>query len=1163
MKTRPSLPERLARLLFRRASKQTRSTNEETVAENDVNTINLTVTGPANRSILVAAKNINLYGSALLIPIAVGMIAVILVSSIMWSRTFRATRPAPFDDTGKDYALDFAIVPFDVIAQGNSECSQIAADMTSSIAKSMTEKIRSQISQQNLASSIRLWPPVAIKGIPARTSEETYRLAVEKYAAEHKVDLMLYATVECDDDGVTVQPFFHVTPGYFKDEPELLGIYEFDSFITPIRDRIGPTTMGEVDKEISSRASTLALLSLGLEHYAQHTNKHYLRAAELFAQVVSATASHSNQVTAIAETFLGNSYQNASIGDCGELNNEMLQKAYDHYFYALKDEPQYAPAYLGMGNVMNLRALFSTESVLATIRSFIAEGEKYYQQALRAAIRPSDANIEWKVLHARAQAKLIEREFTTDAPTRAALLDQADMIAAQMLNKYNAIDAAGAPQRSMAARTYLMRGDILYQLGSTPDAMSAYEMAVAAATNDPRLVTEIAHKLALMKTENDDVCGAAANYRIAVDNSACDVDRAEYQIEARDFELWCKLQTQGSSILSAKVPFTFTQPLTITPPNLTGVKTSQASLRLIAGSSTITYTLSVTNTGRVTAYNVVVTDNLPSQVKPLNNSADMPNTNPFVWQIGTLEPGDYAVATLVVAVLPHGGGNAIINHFTGIADDAERFSSNTVSDPIAKPKIVTAISATADTLLLPGTGMITYMLYVTNTGAVPANDVMVTDTLPYGLELKNTPDDGDHGNTFLWPIGILSESQSVSATIIALVTNAAPEIVANMFSGSAAGIDTFYSNMITRAIGAPDMTLAVTSNGDRPLIAGSGKVTYTFLLINSGNVPLPHVILTQTLPAGMRLADPACEAPVMQSWNIGDIPIGTAITITANAQVCPGTEGQAFQSIVTATAGIIADPVLARDTDPLLVAAPTLTAAISDPQSDLLHNPGILSYTLWVTNTGDGPALDVSISQVAPPSELADAPSSLGAHDSATWHLDAIPAQTAVSVTLAVATGEYGEDRMLQASFTITAANVGMAITVTASVAAITGMLPERVLEAAPNLIITTTAVSRQAQVLDTLEWQIMLSNVGSVTTTGVYVSELVPKGFVMKSATPGHVKRNNGARWLVEVSPFASTVPTVSGVIPANHGELLNVATYEYMDQNGSATSMPVMIKK
>jgi uncharacterized repeat protein (TIGR01451 family) len=92
----------------------------------------------------------------------------------------------------------------------------------------------------------------------------------------------------------------------------------------------------------------------------------------------------------------------------------------------------------------------------------------------------------------------------------------------------------------------------------------------------------------------------------------------------------------------------------------------------IEAGDTIRYTIDVTNTGDDTATNVVVTDDLPSQVTCQSVSGDNAPSceDPLVWSVGNLASGNTS-ATLTVDVTINSGaeGQEIINTASATADN--------------------------------------------------------------------------------------------------------------------------------------------------------------------------------------------------------------------------------------------------------------------------------------------------------------------------------------------------------------------------------------------------------------------------------------------------------------------------------------------------------------
>ena len=71
--------------------------------------------------------------------------------------------------------------------------------------------------------------------------------------------------------------------------------------------------------------------------------------------------------------------------------------------------------------------------------------------------------------------------------------------------------------------------------------------------SDPKLKTDVALKLAIILTGEDDVCGVAVQYQNAVENTTCQADRDDFAIQARDFQIQCKAQSPGETVQSSRV----------------------------------------------------------------------------------------------------------------------------------------------------------------------------------------------------------------------------------------------------------------------------------------------------------------------------------------------------------------------------------------------------------------------------------------------------------------------------------------------------------------------------------------------------------------------------------------------------------------------------------
>jgi predicted negative regulator of RcsB-dependent stress response len=392
---------------------------------------------------------------------------------------------------------------------------------------------------------IKIWFPDQIP-LPELASAGSYAAQAEKLSVERGADVVLYGTVECNGPRLSVVPRFAIAPAYMDNTPELHGTYELGSFGGAINQLNASTALAELRSEIAERASAMALLIQGFQYHAYDNQESYLKAAGVFSRIINEAAPANPHIRAIAEVFLGSANLKAANGDCqGNLEPAYLEAAQRAYESALADEPQMALAYLGLGYVMNQRAFYLAGDDLAVVMANLDKGHAYFNAAAVAQVRPSTANIGWKVLYGLAQARLIEREFTDDARRASQLLDEAEVLAHQMLSNHRADAATRAFPDSLAALTYLMLGDIQAQRFNSDGARSAYEMAAQYARGDAKLRVLIAVRLAGVVNDLGDVCGAGRYYQQAYVDAVCPADKLEYATLARDFQMQCESLAAG------------------------------------------------------------------------------------------------------------------------------------------------------------------------------------------------------------------------------------------------------------------------------------------------------------------------------------------------------------------------------------------------------------------------------------------------------------------------------------------------------------------------------------------------------------------------------------------------------------------------------------------
>ncbi|WDL90628.1 DUF11 domain-containing protein [Bacillus sp. HNR-4] len=193
------------------------------------------------------------------------------------------------------------------------------------------------------------------------------------------------------------------------------------------------------------------------------------------------------------------------------------------------------------------------------------------------------------------------------------------------------------------------------------------------------------------------------------------------------------------------VSVTTPTPTTITPVNvgtINPIKTADKSI--VSVGDTITFTITFQNEGTIPVTDISVTDSLPAGTSFIPNSVTInnipvPNANPSTGiLVGTLNPLDSVTISFQVQVitLPP---NRMITNIASITSTSQPDPTRPpVTTTITTPPITVEVNPNEPNTFIKTANVnsahlgdfITYTLTFTNNGAIPANNVLITDPLP-------------------------------------------------------------------------------------------------------------------------------------------------------------------------------------------------------------------------------------------------------------------------------------------------------------------------------------------------------------------------------------------------------------------------------------------------
>ncbi len=304
---------------------------------------------------------------------------------------------------------------------------------------------------------------------------------------------------------------------------------------------------------------------------------------------------------------------------------------------------------------------------------------------------------------------------------------------------------------------------------------------------------------------------------------------------------------------------------------------------------------------------------------------DSANQDGGPWPAGSASP-QYLSMERVNPYLPGSDGNWQSND--GVirnGDDAYgnpvngtpgRWNSTAILADVSLLKVGPAVA-------LPGTDT-TYTLTVSNSGALTATEVSVTDTLPPGMSYLHSTAPytltRPNSTTLIWEIGVLpAQSGPVSFSftslltepVIGTITNAAV-IGTRAVERNLADNSTEWVSQVDSSLHYADLVAAKQGPSD---VAAGALITYVIGVGNSGGLTATGVILTDTLPAGLVFVSQGSSFTFTQPltsvlvWEMDQLMPSTGpVTWTVSGLVLDGTAGPLTNTIAVTSGAPEANP---------------------------------------------------------------------------------------------------------------------------------------------------------------------------------------------------------------------------------------------------------------
>jgi fimbrial isopeptide formation D2 family protein/uncharacterized repeat protein (TIGR01451 family) len=421
----------------------------------------------------------------------------------------------------------------------------------------------------------------------------------------------------------------------------------------------------------------------------------------------------------------------------------------------------------------------------------------------------------------------------------------------------------------------------------------------------------------------------------------------------------------------------------------TVASTADGTPTLVPLGSTITYTLTVTNTGDAPIVDKPLVDTLPDEVTFGHVTGSTPSVIPVMdinghwtltWSV-SLAAGASETFTYTVTVNQDAtGGDLLVNvaRFLGLEDQT--------THRVGVPVPTLDKSSPTDGQLVHVGDTIHYKIVVGNTGNFPITGSALVDTLPDGVtftsgtattastgggSVDSGPVSGSAGghNTLTWMI-TLPAGSTATVEFDALVTGAVPQD-ANLTNKA-----TFESLLDTTVhhTGHPTPGIDKSSPTDGQLVHIGDTIHYKIKVSNTGDYPITSRPVVDTLPDGVTFIADSDTSSTTGGGTVDSGPTAGTNTLTWVVTLPAGaTATVEFDALVTADVAPDANLTNSASFEQLVdttvhhTGHPTPTLDKSSPNEGATVPLGsTIHYKVVVGNTGDYPITDSAVVDTLP-----------------------------------------------------------------------------------------------------------------------------------------------------------------------------------------------------
>jgi uncharacterized repeat protein (TIGR01451 family)/fimbrial isopeptide formation D2 family protein len=533
----------------------------------------------------------------------------------------------------------------------------------------------------------------------------------------------------------------------------------------------------------------------------------------------------------------------------------------------------------------------------------------------------------------------------------------------------------------------------------------------------------------------------------------------------------------------------------------------------------ITYTVRLANLGVDRATGVTLLDALPAGLSFVAATASQGayDASSGVWTIGDVDALAVNTLSIQARVLPPASGNPLPQTNTASVLTSDQYDpdpSNNTDSVDETPQYADLVVEKVVSDPHPNVGaQITFTVTVRNLGADAATNVSLLDVLPAGLTyISASPSAGTSYSpaSGIWTVNTLPVGAAKILTIAAAV--ARPGTFTNVAAVSAS--DQYDPNTdnnrddATLTTRAADLAVVKTVSNATPNVGDT--ISFTITVSNDGPDSANNVEITDAFPtAGLQFLGATPSQGSYDAgtgvWTVGTVDIGPAAaqTLTLTARVLApavNTIPPSQTNVARVTKADEYDPNPGNNTDSATETPRYADLGVKKTTSNVRPNVGeLITYTVSLFNLGTSAATNVQVTDSLPGNvAFVSATPAAGTRftETATGGLWTVPTIAPGQTLLLTLTARATSSSVAFNTATITASDVW-----DPNNRNDTAKTPTDPQEA--DLTVVKTVDQPRPNVGDTITFTVALENLGPSIARDVVVTDPLPAGLELVSATP------------------------------------------------------------